>query len=66
MNLRPHIKTHKSLPIAHRQLVRGALGVTVATLAEAELMAQGGIQDILLAYPPVGSLKLARLLDLAA
>jgi D-serine deaminase-like pyridoxal phosphate-dependent protein len=66
VNLRPHIKTHKSLPIAHRQLVRGALGVTVATLAEAELMAQGGIQDILLAYPPVGSLKLARLLDLAA
>lgn len=66
VGLRPHIKTHKSLPIAHRQLLQGARGVTVATLAEGELMAQGGIRDILLAYPPVGSLKLERLLDLAA
>ncbi|NLN15776.1 MAG: alanine racemase [Firmicutes bacterium] len=66
VSFRPHIKTHKSLPIAHRQLLQGARGVTAATLAEAELMAQGGIRDILLAYPPVGSLKLKRLLDLAA
>ena len=63
VSFRPHIKTHKSLPIAHRQLLQGARGVTAATLAEAELMAQGGIRDILLAYPPVGSLKLKRLLD---
>jgi D-serine deaminase-like pyridoxal phosphate-dependent protein len=62
---RPHIKTHKSREIASIQLAEGAEGLTVATLREAEVMADL-TDDILLAYPPVGSAKLARLLRLPA
>lgn len=60
---RPHIKTHKSLTIARMQLDAGARGLTVATLREAEVMATL-TDDLLLAYPPVGSAKLDRLLEL--
>jgi D-serine deaminase-like pyridoxal phosphate-dependent protein len=49
--LRPHVKTHKSVALARIQLESGARGVTVGTLGEAEVMAQGGINDIFLAYP---------------
>ena len=34
--LRPHVKTHKSIEIARRQLGHGAIGISVATLGEAE------------------------------
>jgi D-serine deaminase-like pyridoxal phosphate-dependent protein len=60
---RPHIKTHKSTEIAGIQLEAGANGLTVATLREAEVMA-GLTHDLLLAYPPVGEAKLARLMAL--
>ena len=49
--LRPHIKTHKSVALAHLQLDAGAVGVTVGTLGEAEVMVNGGISDVFLAYP---------------
>lgn len=62
---RPHIKTHKSLQIAAMQLEAGAAGLTVATLREAEVMAEV-TSDVLLAYPPVGDVKLRRLGDLPA
>ncbi len=58
--LRPHIKTHKSPELAHEQLRRGAAGLTVATLREAEVMAEVA-DDILIAYPPVGDARLRRL-----
>jgi D-serine deaminase-like pyridoxal phosphate-dependent protein len=61
VRLRPHTKTHKSIWIAHEQLRHGASGLTVAKLGEAEVMADGGIDDILIAYPIVGRLKLERL-----
>ena len=53
MVLRPHAKTHKSAEIARQQLAAGAVGITVATIAEAEMMANAGVRDLLLAYPPV-------------
>lgn len=59
--LRPHTKTHKSPAIARLQLAAGATGVTVAKLGEAEVMADAGITDILIAYPIIGQLKLDRL-----
>lgn len=62
--LRPHTKTHKSPIIAHLQLRHGASGVTVAKVSEAEVMAEAGIEDILVAYPVIGELKAARLLNL--
>jgi D-serine deaminase-like pyridoxal phosphate-dependent protein len=61
--LRPHIKTHKSPRIAAEQVRRGAIGLTCATLLEAEVMAEVS-DDLLLAYPPVGAAKLQRLLSL--
>lgn len=50
VELWPHAKTHKCLPIAQRQLAGGAAGLTVATLAEAEHFA-GGCGDLFIAYP---------------
>lgn len=67
--LRPHTKTHKSPEIAGMQLAAGARGLTVAKLGEAEVMVDAGFDDLLIAYPIVGELKLARLealLDRAA
>ena len=61
VKLRPHTKTHKSVWIAKRQLAYGASGITVAKLGEAEVMADAGIDDILIAYPIVGRTKLERL-----
>ena len=57
---RPHAKTHKSPAIAALQVAAGAVGVTVATLREAEVMATV-VDDLLLAYPPVGAAKRDRL-----
>jgi len=61
VRLRPHTKTHKSPEIARMQLGAGASGITVAKLGEAEVMADAGIEDLLVAYPIVGERKLARL-----
>jgi D-serine deaminase-like pyridoxal phosphate-dependent protein len=64
VRLRPHAKTHKSPRIARMQRDAGAAGITVATLGEAEVMAEAGIDDVLIAYPLVGEAKLARLREL--
>lgn len=60
LQLRPHIKTHKSPRIASEQLKRGAVGVTCATPFEAEVMSEV-CNDILVAYPPVGAPRATRL-----
>jgi D-serine deaminase-like pyridoxal phosphate-dependent protein len=64
LRLRPHAKTHKSVFIARRQLAHGAAGMTVDALQEADF-AQAGVEDILVAHPPVGPEKLRRLTELA-
>jgi D-serine deaminase-like pyridoxal phosphate-dependent protein len=58
---RPHIKTHRSVEIARRQLELGARGITCQKLGEAEVMADGGCTDILVSFNIVGESKLARL-----
>src|SRR3982751_4083607 len=63
--LRPHTKTHKSPRIAAEQVRRGAVGLTCATLLEAEVMAEAS-SDLFVAYQPVGDAKLQRLLALPA
>ncbi|MEP6491034.1 MAG: alanine racemase [bacterium] len=60
LSLRPHIKTHKSPRIGREQLERGAVGLTCATPYEAEVMSEV-CNDILVAYPPVGAARAARL-----
>jgi len=65
LKLRPHTKTHKIPQIAQMQLDRGATGITVAKLGEAEVMAQAGIADIFIANELVGRAKIERLIALA-
>lgn len=58
---RPHIKTHKSPVLAQMQLDAGAQGITCQKLGEAEVMAQAGITDILLATNLIGAARSGRL-----
>ncbi|MEN5082546.1 D-TA family PLP-dependent enzyme [Bosea sp. TWI1241] len=58
---RPHIKTHKSPELARQQIAAGARGITCQKLGEAEIMADGGIDDILISYNLLGEQKLGRL-----
>lgn len=62
--LRPHTKTHKAIELARMQLARGAIGLTVAKVGEAEVMAECGTQQILVAHPIVGEEKVRRLATL--
>jgi D-serine deaminase-like pyridoxal phosphate-dependent protein len=63
--LRPHAKTHKTLEIARLQVAAGAVGLTVAKTAEAEVFAEAGFGDLFVAYPVVGADKGRRLLALS-
>ena len=62
--VRPHAKTHKSVQIAGRQLGAGALGICCATLGEAEALAAGGIEGLLITSPVVAPAKIERLMSL--
>src|SRR5262249_35275699 len=64
VNWRPHIKGLKTIPLIRRELAAGARGVTWAKLGEAEIMAEAGIRDILIANQVVGAIKAQRLADL--
>ncbi len=58
---RPHIETHKSPMLAKMQIDAGARGITCQKLGEAEVMADAGIDDILISYNLIGDEKMARL-----
>src|SRR5271169_418136 len=58
---RPHIKTHKSPVLAKLQVEAGARGITCQKLGEAEIMADAGIDNILISYNLIGEEKMARL-----
>lgn len=65
IELRPHVKTHKSVRIAQMQIDAGALGVSCATVGEAEAMVHAGIPGVLVTSPVVCTNKLRRLVALA-
>ncbi len=65
LRLRPHAKTHKSPVIARRQIALGAVGVCCQTVSEAEVLADGGVDDILVTNEVVGGRKIDRLAALA-
>lgn len=52
--LRPHAKTHKMREVARLELARGITKHKCATFAEAEMLADAGVPDILLGYNLVG------------
>ncbi len=58
---RPHIKTHKSPVLAKMQIAAGAQGITCQKLGEAEIMANAGIEDILVSYNLIGAARSGRL-----
>ena len=64
VNWRPHVKGQKTPEIALEEIAAGAIGVTCAKLGEAEVMAEAGIHDLLIANQIVGSAKIARLIEL--
>ena len=64
VRLRPHFKSNKCIHIARLQVAAGAVGITCAKLGEAEVLADGGITDILIANQIVGPIKIARLIEL--
>jgi 3-hydroxy-D-aspartate aldolase len=65
VQVRPHAKTHKSPVIAKLQIARGAVGQCVQKVAEAEILAWGGVGDILVSNEVVSTKKLARLAALS-
>jgi len=64
VSLRPHFKTPKCPQVARLQLEAGAIGITVAKLGEAEVLADAGLGPILVANQVVGRLKVDRLMAL--
>ena len=63
--LRPHFKAHRTPEISRRQLAAGAHGFTCAKLAEAERLADEGLDHLLIANQVVGEQKWRRLARLA-
>ena len=61
--LRPHVKTHKLAEVVRMQMALGITKFKCATIAEAEMAADCGAPDVLLAYQPVGP-KAQRLIQL--
>lgn len=50
----PHVKSHKTAGLVKLQMDMGITRFKCATIAEAEMLADCGVQEILLAYPLVG------------
>jgi len=64
--LRPHFKNHKCPALARRQWEAGsAVGFTCAKLGEAEVLAEHGFDNLLVANQVVGARKIARLVEMA-
>ena len=51
VGVRPHTKTSKCAEVVSRQVAAGAVGLTVATIGEAEALAARGFDHFLHAYP---------------
>jgi D-serine deaminase-like pyridoxal phosphate-dependent protein len=65
INVRPHVKIHKSVDVARRQIGHGAIGLTCATIAEAELMCGAGIKNVLWTKQPASANNVARAVALS-
>ena len=63
INIRPHVKTHKSSKLALLQIKYGAIGICAAKISEAEVLINNGIKNILITSPIVTNNKISRLLS---
>jgi D-serine deaminase-like pyridoxal phosphate-dependent protein len=64
INVRPHVKVHKSVDVGKRQIALGAIGLTTATIAESELMSGAGIKGVLWTKQPASLNNIARAIAL--
>ena len=62
--LRPHIKTHKMRTVIEMQREAGIDKFKCATIYEAKMLAEMGVEDVFIAYQMVGP-NIRRLVDLA-
>lgn len=65
INVRPHVKIHKSVDVGKRQIAQGAIGLTCATIAEAELMSGAGIKHVLWTKQPASVNNISRAIALS-
>ena len=65
LGLRCHTKMHKCPTIANKQIALGAMGVCCAKVSEAEVMAAGGVEDILITSPVMTDDKLIRVVEVS-
>ncbi|XP_041352165.1 D-threo-3-hydroxyaspartate dehydratase-like [Gigantopelta aegis] len=64
VQLRPHMKTHKTIELAVLQTGGKKQHITVSTIQEAEFYAENGFDDILYAYPITAD-KITRCVNIA-
>lgn len=65
INVRPHVKIHKSVDVARNQLKHGAIGLTCATIAEAELMCGAGLKNVMWTKQPASRNAIERAVALS-
>lgn len=65
INVRPHVKIHKSVDVAKVQLSHGAIGLTCATIAEAELMSGAGLKNVMWTKQPASRNGIERAVSLS-
>src|SRR5215467_6013159 len=64
--VRPHFKNHKAPALARKQMDSGAIGMTCATLREAEILVVNGITSVLIANEIADEAKLNQLAELSS
>ncbi len=63
--IRPHVKIHKSVDVARIQLAHGGIGLTCATIAEAELMSNAGLKNVMWTKQPASRNNIERTVALS-
>jgi D-serine deaminase-like pyridoxal phosphate-dependent protein len=63
--IRPHVKVHKCVDVARFQLARGGIGLTCATIAEAELMSNAGLKNVMWTKQPASRNNIERAVALS-
>jgi D-serine deaminase-like pyridoxal phosphate-dependent protein len=65
IGVRPHVKIHKSVDVARIQVAAGGIGLTCATIAEAELMSGAGLKNVMWTKQPASRNSIERAIALS-
>src|SRR5271165_5331317 len=65
IDIRPHVKIHKSVDVARIQIEHGGIGLTCATIAEAELMSGAGLKNVMWTKQPASKNAIERAVALS-